>query len=225
MAFCALKKLALAASLLSSVAGSQAQQAGGTAPPTVPTRPAPVSGRVVVEPAPAAPRMQAISTARAVPPPADVNEPFLTPAEAALHAPPGASSSHPVKHRDHTVGKKKVAQSEGKKKSSKRSGKRHVDKAGEGVKKGASKLKAAPKDKNQAAKKKVVKKKTDQHKRSDKAVGNTPKAKATKQLSKKKAPPALVSASGEQGGKRRNKPVDKRKTHAVRPPPHAASAV
>jgi len=89
-----------------------------------------------------------------VPPPADLNEPLLTPAEAALPVPPGASrTTHSTPHRDHTVGKKKVSKTAGTKRVPKHVRKQHVDKAGEGVaKKGATKRKSLPKD--EAAKKK-----------------------------------------------------------------------
>lgn len=229
MALRALKTLALSAALLSSTGPSQAQQGEGSASRA---RPAPVSGRVVTEANPVPPpRVQAISTARAVPPPADLNEPLLTPAEAALPVPQGASRTHAVPHPDHTVGKKKVAKTDGTKRAPTHARKPHVDKAGGGVaKKGGAKRKTTPKDD-------VAKKKGDTRKPKPKAKSqdksSAAKAKVQKKPSQKVAAraarPAAAEAAGARGtrgaqahktaaksGKQQPKPVDKRKARTGR---------
>lgn len=212
MAFPALKNIALATALLVSAAGSQAQQNGVSADPGRPrsmdqTRPAPVSGRVGTDPAAVAlhpqaatPNVTPTSTARPVPVPANANDPLLTPAEASLHAPQGASSAHGEPHQDHTAGKKKVHKVAGKKTEKRSTGRHHADKVGAGGKK--SSAHAATLSAGKTAKKHASKSADKKPgKATDKATTKHVGAHRSKHASQASAQHASTSASGAHDGK------------------------
>jgi|GEM_PF-4255358 len=143
--------IALAAvSLLLIGAVAHAQPVPPSAP-KLPTRPAPVSGKVALDPAAVAlhpvtttPAL-ATSTARQVPPPANPNEPLLKPEleQAAATAHPASSAAQGKPHIDHTQGQKLTETRKGKKKVGKAPGHVHTEKTGAGhSKKKGSKGKA-----------------------------------------------------------------------------------
>ena len=148
MAIHGLKNIALAVGLLVIGSAGYAQpvpQSVPTTAPKLPTRPAPVSGKVAMDPVAVALRpatatpVVATSTARQVPPPSNPNEPLLKPEAEHAGAPhpapavapslaPSAAQGKP--HADHTEGKKLPAATTGRKKVSKLPGHAHVDKTG-----------------------------------------------------------------------------------------------
>jgi hypothetical protein len=148
MAIHGLKNIALAVSLL-VIGGASLAQPVPPAAPKLPTRPAPVSGKVAIDPAavalhpaPAVPAV-ATSTARQVAPPANPNEPLLKPEaepsstqHATPHtAPPAPSAAQGKPHLDRTEGKKMPETTKGSKKVGKTPGHVHADKAGAGQRK------------------------------------------------------------------------------------------
>lgn len=124
-------RIALTAALLVWGAASQAQTTGAAGGQTLPqVRPAPVTGRVAADPAAVALRpaaqQPATSTARQVPPPANLNEPLLAPESEQVKARPTSSEAphtrKPVatetsptpsrQHVDHTRGVKKTSETQ-----------------------------------------------------------------------------------------------------------------